>query len=109
MDDWEKFNETTLPEEEEFYCNLNMEDITAADYMHMKRVCSNSETKHLGQYHDFNLKRDTLVLADIFKNFRKMCLKNLSFRSYKISFSSWISMASSFKEYRSKIRTFNLY
>ena len=25
MDDWEEFNETTLPEKEEFYCNLNME------------------------------------------------------------------------------------
>ena len=31
MDDWEKFNETTLPEKEEFYSNLNMEDITDAD------------------------------------------------------------------------------
>ena len=28
MDDWEKFNETTLPEKEEFYSNVNMEDIT---------------------------------------------------------------------------------
>ena len=28
MDDWEKFNETTLPEKEEFYGNLNMEEIT---------------------------------------------------------------------------------
>ena len=39
MDDWEKFNETTLPEKEEFWSNLNMEDITDADYMHAKRVC----------------------------------------------------------------------
>ena len=38
-DDWEKFHERTLPEEEEFYSNLNMEDITDADYMHAKRVC----------------------------------------------------------------------
>ena len=30
MDDWEKFNETTLPEKDEFYSNLNMEDITDA-------------------------------------------------------------------------------
>ena len=37
MDDWEKFNETTLkPEKEEFYNNLNMEDITDANYMHAK-------------------------------------------------------------------------
>ena len=34
----EKFNETTLPKKEEFYSNLNMEDITDADYMHTKRV-----------------------------------------------------------------------
>ena len=39
MDDWEKFNETWLPEKEEFYSNLNMEYITNADYMYMKRVC----------------------------------------------------------------------
>ena len=39
MDDWEKFDETTLPEKEEFYSNLNMEDIADADYMHVKRVC----------------------------------------------------------------------
>ena len=28
MDDWEKFNETTLPEKEELYSNLNVEEIT---------------------------------------------------------------------------------
>ena len=28
MDDWKKINETSLPEKEEFYSNLNMEDIT---------------------------------------------------------------------------------
>ena len=31
MDRWEKFNETTLPEKEEFYSDLNMEDFTDAD------------------------------------------------------------------------------
>ena len=40
MDDWEKFNETLLPEKEDFYfySHLNMEDVTDADYMHTKRV-----------------------------------------------------------------------
>ena len=75
MDDWEKFNETTLPEKEEFYSNLNMEDITDADYMHAKRVCKVFEIKNLGEYHDLHLKGDTSLLADVFKNFRKMCLK----------------------------------
>ena len=39
MDDWERFNETILPEKEELYINLNMEDITDVDYMHAKRGC----------------------------------------------------------------------
>ena len=39
MDEWENFNETSLPEKEEFYSKLNMEDITDADYIHAKRVC----------------------------------------------------------------------
>ena len=43
VDDWEKFNETTLPEKEEYYCNLNLEEITDADYMHGKRVCKDVE------------------------------------------------------------------
>ena len=36
MDDWGKFNETLLPGKEEFYSNLNMKNITDADYMHAK-------------------------------------------------------------------------
>ena len=38
MDYWEKFNKTTLPKKEEFYSNLNIEDIIDADYAHTKRV-----------------------------------------------------------------------
>ena len=39
MDDWEKFNETSSPEKEDFYSLLYMEDITDADYACTKRVC----------------------------------------------------------------------
>ena len=73
MDDWEKINETALPKKEEFYSNLNMEDITNLDYMHAKRVCKNFEIKNLGEYHDLYHKKDTLLFADVFENFRKMC------------------------------------
>ena len=61
MDNWEKFNEITLSEKEEFHSNLNNEDITDADYLHVKRVCKDFEIKNLGEYHDLYLKRDTLL------------------------------------------------
>ena len=52
-----------------------MEVITNSDYLHTKRVCKDFEIKNLGEYHDLYLKSDTLFLADIFENVKKMCLK----------------------------------
>ena len=51
-----------------------MEDITDANYMHAKRVFKDFEIKDLGEYHDLYLKNDTLLLADVFENFREVCL-----------------------------------
>ena len=39
IDKWGNFNKTAFPEKEEFYSNLNTEDIIDADYMHAKRTC----------------------------------------------------------------------
>ena len=75
MDDWAKFNERSLPEKEDFYSHLNIEDITDADYAHAKRVCKNFEIKNLGEYHDLYVQSDTLLLADVFENFRNICLR----------------------------------
>ena len=52
-----------------------MEDITQAEYIHPKRVRKDFELKTSGQYHDLDLKSDTLLLTDAFKNFRKMFFK----------------------------------
>ena len=60
IDDWEKFNET-LPEKEEFYSNLNMEDITDANYIQRKRVCKDFEINNLGDYNDLYLKNHIYV------------------------------------------------
>ena len=75
MDDWEKFNETSLPKKEDFYSHLNMKANVDADYTHAKRVCKGFEIKHLGEYHDLYAQSNTLLLADVFDNFRNMCLK----------------------------------
>ena len=74
MDDWAKFNERSLPEKEDFYSHLNIEDITDADYAHAKRVCKNFEIKNLGEYHDFYVQSDTFLLPYVFENFRNMCI-----------------------------------
>ena len=47
MDDWEKFNETSLPEKEDFYIYRNMEDITDADYAHAINVCKDFAKNNL--------------------------------------------------------------
>ena len=36
---WEKFSETSLPEKEDFYSHLKMENITDPNYTHTKRIC----------------------------------------------------------------------
>ena len=48
-----------------------MDDITNADLAHTKRVCKDFEIKNLGKYHDLYVQRDTLLLADVFENFRR--------------------------------------
>ena len=75
MDDWEKFYEKTLPENEEFYSNLNLDDITDVDYAHVKIVYKDFEINNLGKYHDLYLKSDVLLLAGAFENFRRMHLQ----------------------------------
>ena len=34
MGSWKKLDETLVPDKEDFYSNMNMEDITNADYKH---------------------------------------------------------------------------
>ena len=74
MDDWEKFNEASLPEKY-FYSHLNLNDITDGDYAHEKRACKDFKIKNLGEYHDLYVQSDTLLLADVFENFRNMCIE----------------------------------
>ena len=46
MDDWKKVNETLLPEKEDSYCHLNMDNVTVAVYMHVKRDCNDFKIKN---------------------------------------------------------------
>ena len=75
MDDWEKFNEVSLIENGYFYSHVTMDDITDANYVHAKIVRKDFETKHLGEYYELYVQSDTLLLVDVFGNFRSICLR----------------------------------
>ena len=38
MDNWERFNKTSLPTKKAFYSELNLEDITEKNYNHAQNV-----------------------------------------------------------------------
>ena len=52
-----------------------MEDIDEIDYRHGNNVLKSFKLENLGDYHDLYVKSDTLLLADVFENFRDMCIK----------------------------------
>ena len=52
-----------------------MEEITHVDYMHSKKVFKIFNNKKIGDYYDLYVQNDTLLLADIFENFRSKCIE----------------------------------
>ena len=75
MDSWEKFDGTALPPKEGFYSKLNLEDISDEDNAHAPKVWNVFVINNRGEYHDLYVQSDTLLLADVFGNFRNMCLE----------------------------------
>ena len=75
MDNWERFDEASLPDKESFYSNLNMENIDDIDYRHGNNVFKRFKFKNLGEYHDLYVQSDTFLFADVFENFRNACMK----------------------------------
>ena len=75
MDNWSRFNEEELPDKSDFYSSLNMDEISDTDYRHAKKVFDTFCIKKLGEYLDLYVQSDTLLLADVFENFRDRCIK----------------------------------
>ena len=75
IDSFERYKENKLPKKEEFDNKLNESEISDKDYQHAQNIWNTYKCKNLGEYSDLYLKTDVLLLADIFENFRDICLK----------------------------------
>ena len=75
MDSWERLKVKTLHRMEKIDNALTQESITKEDHEHAKKVCNEVNIKSLGRYYDLYCKSDTLLLADVFENFRDICLE----------------------------------
>ena len=80
MDNWKKFEKTSLPPKDAFYSRLNMKGISDQDHEHAQQVWNRITPEHecitLGDYRDVYLATDVLLLGDVFETFRNTCLKN---------------------------------
>ena len=109
MDSWEKLDENALPPEKDFYSNLNLEDISDKDYLHAQKVRDLFKIKNLGEYHDLYVQSDTLLLGDVYENFRNMCLEKYQVDPAYFLSAPGFCMARLFKKGKSRIRIINRY
>lgn len=74
-DSWGRLNETRIPRKRDFYSTLTESGIKEEDYEHAKKVWEHFACQTLGEYSDCYLKIDVLLLADVFENFRDVCIR----------------------------------
>ena len=72
---YDVFSETALPPKAAFYNKLRENDITDEEYDRACEVYSKLDCKNLQEYMEHYVKSDTLILLDVFENFRKLCLE----------------------------------
>ena len=75
MNTEERFKETKLPPRKAFYSRLSGKGITKGDYKHALNVWKVFNMITLLDYHELYNETDVLLLADVFENFRDLCLK----------------------------------
>ena len=86
MNSFERFNEEKLPAKRYFYsCIKNGKigddgkisdgHISVKNYLTCEKIWDKFGMKNMGDYHDHYLKKDVLLLADVFEKFIGTCLK----------------------------------
>jgi len=74
-DSWSRLEETRLPSKRSFYSTLTETGIKEEEFEHAKEVWDHFGCTTLGEYSDLYLKIDVLLLADVFENFRDVCMR----------------------------------
>ena len=75
MSDFETFKEE-IPSKEKFYSLLTDRTIRTKEYEDLLNVWRKFGMKTMKDYHNWHLKCDVLLLADVFEKFRINSLKN---------------------------------
>ena len=86
MNSFERFNEENLSARKYFYSSTKdgkIDDdrkisdghISVKDYLTCEKIWDKFEMKNMGDYHNHYLKKDVLLLADVFEKFIATCLK----------------------------------
>ncbi|MFZ2538730.1 MAG: hypothetical protein WAX04_07500 [Oscillospiraceae bacterium] len=76
MDSIERLNETKLPLKTAFNSRLNDASASNEDYDHAQTVWQEFGCKTIRDYHNFYNVSNVLLMADVFENFRDVCMKN---------------------------------
>ena len=72
----ERLKETQLPPRKAFNSRLNDASISNEDYKHAHQVWKVFNMKNIKEYHKLYNIVDVLLLANVFENFRSLCIKN---------------------------------
>ena len=86
MNSFERFNEEKLPARKYFFSSTKKGKIgndgkksdghiSFKDYLTCEKIWDKFDMKNMGDYHDHYLKKDVLLLADVFEKFIETCLK----------------------------------
>ena len=107
MDEWEKFNESKLPDKELFYSDLNKERITNEDYPHAQKVWDTFDIKNMGEYPDLYVQSDAALLADVLENFRDKSIEIYRLDPAYFLTAPGLAWQACLKKNRSRIRVIN--
>ena len=77
IDSFEKFEETEIPSQENFYNDLSEESVSDEEYSSLKRLWYLFDLKNIGQLSDLYVAVDTVLLADIFENLRRVSFSSI--------------------------------